>query len=208
MIPIFVNLEGFKVAIFGFGEVGKRRAKKLLKADADVDIYSKTFDTGGFEKKINFIKCDVNEISDEDLEKIIKKYDIIVAAIDKKNNDRIVKIAKRLGKFVNSATFEDEANLIIPACTEVGGVLFAVYTKGKSPLIAREIRKLVENYLLSHEEDLIIQSYVRENLKEKIDNQKKRKEILEELFRNDKFKKELLKLIEKYSIHDLSHLKN
>ncbi|AEF97016.1 precorrin-2 dehydrogenase/sirohydrochlorin ferrochelatase family protein [Methanotorris igneus] len=198
MIPVFVNLEGFRVAIFGFGEVGKRRAKKLLKANANIDIYSKTFDDEEFEKKINFIKCDVNEISDGDLEKIIKKYDIIVTAIDKKNNERIVKIARKLGKFVNSATFEDEANLIIPACTEVDGVLFAVYTKGKSPLIAREIRKLVESYLLYHEEDLIIQSYVREKLKEKISNQKERKEILEKLFKNDEFKKELSKLIGKY----------
>ena len=84
MMPVFVNLEGFKVAIFGFGEVGKRRARKLLNASADIDVYSKTYDDEGFEKKINFIKCDVSEISNEDLEKIIKKYDIIVAAIDKK----------------------------------------------------------------------------------------------------------------------------
>lgn len=77
---------------------------------------------------------------------------------------------------------------------------FAIYTKGKSPLIAREVRKLVENYLTHHEDQLILQSSVRDFLKNinSISDQRVRKEILEKIFDNERFREELLKLIERY----------
>ncbi|MDK2790786.1 MAG: precorrin-2 dehydrogenase [Methanothermococcus sp.] len=201
MIPIFVNLEGYKALVFGFGNVGKRRVKKLLKSGASITVYSKdVIDIEKEYEKVEFINCDVNSLSYKELYNIIKNYDIIVTAIDKANNERIVKIARDLRKLVNSSTFEDDINLIIPAYCEIDDVSFAIYTKGKSPLIAREVRKLVENYLTHHEDQLILQSSVRDFLKNinSISDQRVRKEILEKIFDNERFREELLKLIERY----------
>ncbi|WP_048058052.1 precorrin-2 dehydrogenase/sirohydrochlorin ferrochelatase family protein [Methanothermococcus okinawensis] len=205
MIPIFVNLEKFKVCIFGFGDVGKRRFNKLLNANPyKITIYSKDIDQEEINKyennyrNVEFITCDINNLSNDDLKNIIQKYDFIISAIDEKNNKRIVHISKKLNKFISSSTFEKNINLIIPAYCNVDDIYFTVYTQGKSPLIAKNIRKLVENYLKNHEYDIDAQNSIRDFLKNNISSQKDRKRILEKIFKNKDFKREFLELVDKY----------
>lgn len=201
MLPILLSFEGKKVAVFGCGSVGKRRAKKILKSGGIVDIYSKEFDEEikklkESNKNLNLIEIDINQLSDEELKNIIMKYDFIVTAINDEINKRIVKLAKELNKFVNSSTKTEGVNFIIPAYTEVDEVIFSIYTKGKSPLIAKHIRIFVENYLKSTDINMI--AYIREFLKETIPKQKDREKILKKIFENEKFREELKKLIEKW----------
>lgn len=201
LLPVLLSFEGKKVAIFGCGSVGKRRAKKILKSGGIVDIYSKEFDDEikklkENNKNLNLIKVDVNQLSDEELKNIIKKYEFIITAINDEINKRIVKIAKDLNKFVNSSTKIEGVNFIIPAYTEVDEVIFSIYTKGKSPLIAKHIRIFVENYLKSTDINMI--AYIREFLKETIPKQRDREKILKKIFENEKFRTELKRLIEKW----------
>ncbi len=209
MMPLFVDLKNFKICIFGFGDVGKRRFEKILNANptpCKITVYAKNIskeDIGKYKNNYNsinidFINCDINNLNDDDLKNIIEKYDFILTAIDEKNNKRIVRISNELNKLINSSTFEKEINVIIPACCEVDGIYFSIYTGGKSPLIARNIRKLVENYLKNHKNDVLIQNGLRDFLKYNISSQSKRKKILEEMYKNEDFKKEFLKLIDKY----------
>ncbi len=167
-------------------------------AGAEVDIYSKDFDEEilnlSKEKKINLKYIDINKVSDDDLKNIIKNYDFIVTAVNEEINDRIKKIALKLNKFINSST--EEINFIIPACVVKDDVIFSIYTKGKSPLVAKEIRKIVENYLDNYDLDLIFK--FRAFLKDNIKDHKKRKEILNKLFSNERFREELLELIKKW----------
>jgi len=201
LLPVLLSFEGKKVAIFGCGSVGKRRAKKILKSGGIVDIYSKEFDDEikklkENNKNLNLIKVDVNQLSDEELKNIIKKYDFIITAINDEINKRIVKIAKDLNKFINSSTKIEGVNFIIPAYTEVDEVIFSIYTKGKSPLIAKHIRIFVENYLKSNDINMI--AYIREFLKETVPKQRDREKILKKIFENEKFRTELKRLIEKW----------
>ena len=209
-IPLYIKLDNFNVCIFGFGEVGQRRFNKVLKgAPKKITIYDKQCNTINLNntkdnKNINFIQRDIKNISNEELEQIIKNYDIIITAIDEKNNKRIVDISKNLNKLINSSTFENDINIIIPACYENNGVYFSIYTKGKSPLIAKEIRKIVENYLKNN--DIFIMQQIRDILKDKDDkdnitlkSQKDRKKIFEKLLKNEDFKKEFKELIDKYA---------
>ena len=201
LLPVLLSFEGKKVAVFGCGSVGKRRAKKILKSGGIVDIYSKKFDDEikklkEKNKNLNLIKVDVNQLSDEELKNIIKKYEFIITAINDEINKRVVKIAKDLNKFVNSSTKIEGINFIIPAYTEVDEVIFSIYTKGKSPLIAKHIRIFVENYLKSTDINMI--AYIREFLKETIPKQRDREKILKKIFENEKFRTELKRLIEKW----------
>ena len=64
LLPVLLSFEGKKVAVFGCGSVGKRRAKKILKCGGIVDIYSKEFDNEIIKlkdnnKNLNLIKIDV-----------------------------------------------------------------------------------------------------------------------------------------------------
>jgi len=200
MIPVFLDLSGFNVLIFGFGSVGKRRFEKFLESRAKITVYSKNIDKTDILKYENarFFESDVSNLSDEELYSIIKNHDIIITAIDEENNKRIVLIAKSINKFINSSTFEKESNLIVPACCSVDGVSFAVYTGGKSPIVAREIRKNVEEYLKNSEFEISFQNKLRDFLKDKIEDQNERKKVLEKVFSDENFKKELLELIEKH----------
>ncbi|WP_459201629.1 precorrin-2 dehydrogenase/sirohydrochlorin ferrochelatase family protein [Methanococcus sp. CF] len=200
MIPVFLDLSGFNVLIFGFGSVGKRRFEKFLDGNAKITVYSKSIDKKDISKyeNVKFFESDVTNLSDEELYSIIKNHDIIITAIDDENNKRIVSIAKSLTKLINSSTFEKESNLIVPACCSVDGVSFAVYTGGKSPIVAREIRKNVEEYLKNSEFEICFQNKLRDFLKNKIDSQNERKKVLEKVFDDENFQNELLKLIEKH----------
>lgn len=205
MIPVFIKLKDFKVCIFGFGEVGRRRLNKIISGEPEkITLYTKEEidrETKMYYKNIcniEFITCNVEELTEEDIEKIIKEHDFIITAIDEKNNRRIVNIARRFRKFINSSTFEKDINFVIPAYCYKDGIYFVVYTQGKSPLIARNIRKLVENYIENHRYEIDLQNCLRDFLKEHILSQRDRRMILEEVFRNKEFKKELLNLIEKY----------
>jgi len=197
MIPIFIKLKGFKVCIFGFGEVGSGEPEKItLYTKEEVDRETKKY----YEDicNIQFITCNVEDLREEEIEEIVKEHDFIITTIDERNNKRIVNIAKRFKKFINSSTFEKDINLIIPAYCYKDGIYFVVYTQGKSPLIARSIRELVENYIENRRYEIDLQSSLRSFLKENIPSQRDRKEILEEVFRNKEFRRDLLDLIEKY----------
>ncbi|ACV24796.1 precorrin-2 dehydrogenase/sirohydrochlorin ferrochelatase family protein [Methanocaldococcus fervens] len=201
MLPVLLSFEGKKIAIFGCGNVGKRRAKKILKSGGAVDIYSKEFDEEikklkESNKNLNLIEIDVNKLSDEELKNIIENYDFIITAINDEVNKRIVKLAKELNKFVNSSTKVEGVNFIIPAYTEVDEVIFSIYTKGKSPLMAKHIRIFVENYLKSS--DIDIMACMREFLKETVPNQKDRERILKKIFEDKQFREELKRLIKKW----------
>lgn len=205
MIPVFIKLKGFKVCIFGFGEVGRRRLKKILAGEPEkVTVYTKEEVDRETRRhyedlcNIEFITCDLEELRDEDIQEIVKKHDIVIAAIDERNNRRIVKIAKKFKKFINSSTFEEDVNFVIPAYCYKEGVYFVVYTQGRSPLMARYIRELVERFIEKSKEEIDLQSNLRTFLKECIPSQRDRREILEDVFKNEEFKRELLNLIERY----------
>ena len=205
MIPIFISLKGFKVCIFGFGEVGRRRLDKIISGEPEkITLYTKEEIDGETKRyyenlcNIEFITCNVEDLTEEEIERILKKHDFIITAIDERNNRRIVDIAKRLKKFINSSTFERDINFIIPAYCYKNGIYFVVYTQGKSPLIAKSIRELVERYIENYEYEIDLLSSIRSFLKDRIPSQRERRKILKEVFRNKDFKEELLKLIEKY----------
>jgi len=205
MIPVFLKLKGFKVCIFGFGEVGRRRLKKILAGEPEkVTVYTKEEVDRETRRhyedlcNIEFITCDLEELRDEDIQEIVKKHDIVIAAIDERNNRRIVKIAKKFKKFINSSTFEEDVNFVIPAYCYKEGVYFVVYTQGRSPLMARYIRELVERFIEKSKEEIDLQSNLRTFLKGCIPSQRDRREILEDVFKNEEFKRELLNLIERY----------
>ncbi|MBP2201846.1 precorrin-2 dehydrogenase/sirohydrochlorin ferrochelatase [Methanococcus voltae] len=219
MIPFFLDLKDFKVAVFGYGDVSKRRISKLIESSAKIDVYSLEnveISKDYTYKDITYKNCDINKLTNQELEALIKKYDIIITSIDKKNNERIVKISKNLKKMISSSTFESEINFIIPAYYKKDDICFSIYTGGKSPLVAREIRKLVQNYLNDNELEIEIQEKVRELLKNNgknkkenqngalfdtniFKNQSDRKEILELAFNDENFKRKILNLITEYS---------
>ena len=81
----------------------------------------------------------------------------------------------------------------------IGNVEISIFTNGKSPLMARQLRKRIQEIIT--DEDLIkmeLQDYARSILKEKVEDQKERRNYLYTIFED----KNIHNLIEKNKIDE------
>ena len=180
--PLFLDMMGKKVLVVGSGEVGSRRASRFLEADAQVIILGKQIDPellakGAYLKPIKEAK------------KWVSWADLVVVA---SGDPEINQLAGDLAgdKLLNRADHPDDGNVIVPSSFFIGDVQISIFTQKKSPLMARELRKKIQKVIT--EEDVLqleLQYYMRNKLKEKIEDQKRRKSYLYRLLKDEKVKK-------------------
>lgn len=175
--PVYLNCENRNILIIGSGEVGERRAKRFLDVGANVIIsggnkLSHLEELGAIFKPLN------------DIENLVNWCDIIILASgDSEINNHINEIAK--DKIINRADYPEKGNIIIPTTFSLGDAQISIYTGGKSPLMARLLRKKIESIITT--EDLLqieLQDYIRVQLKNKISNQRVRRKYLYEITEN------------------------
>lgn len=178
---LFIDVQDKKVLVIGSGEVGLRRAERFKREGAKVIIITEN-------PSEELRKKGFYPHSKENIEEIVEISDIvIIASDDYKLNKKIAELAK--GKIVNRADKPEKGNLIVPNSFYVGDVQISLYTGGKSPLMAKELRKKIQSIIT--EEDIIqieLQDYARNLLMEKVDNQKKRREYLYQILEDETIK--------------------
>lgn len=141
-LPLHIDLRGKKVLVIGFGEVGKRRAEKLLKAGADVTAIDRRKVQA--KKGVRFIQ---KNLQWNDLPPL-KGYFLIVASTnDKKLNEAIARKAKREGCLVNRADLFMGGNVIFPAVAKTQAGLLSFTTLGKSPRLSKRVKEALEREL-------------------------------------------------------------
>ncbi len=192
---LFLNMEKKKVLILGSGEVGQRRALKFL------DAHSKVIITGGTvpEKllKLGALEKPVNE-----LEKWIEWADMVVLASgDSDLNKKAAAMGK--AKLLNRADYPLEGNIIVPTSFSVGDTQISIFTGGKSPLMAKILRKKIQETI--KEEDILqieLQHYARQLLKDRIIDQKKRRIHLYQILNSP----EIIKLLNEGKLKEAKSL--
>ena len=103
---------------------------------------------------------------------------------DRQLSDYVSKIAS--DKLLNRADFPQKGNVIVPTSFNIGEIEISIFTNGKSPLMARQLRKKIQSVIT--EEDILeieLQDYARSRLKDVLENQKERKEYLYKIFEDD-----------------------
>ncbi len=183
--PLFMQMENKNVLIVGAGEVGARRARRFIESGANVTVINKEASNDLIDLGAAFKPLD-------EVEKWVEWSDLVVIATgDRKLNEHVAKLAKE--KLLNRADYPDEGNLIVPSSFSIGDVQFCIFTGGKSPLMAKELRKRIQKVIL--EEDILqleLQNFTRNLLKENMDDQKKRRDYLYKIL-NDKNIQEYLR---------------
>lgn len=186
--PLFLDMDGKKVLIAGSGEVGRRRARRFLEAGAQViilgtDLPTELSESGASLKPVN------------EAQKWTEWADLVVIATgDPDLNEQLADLAEN--KLLNRADKPEKGNTIVPSSFFIGDVQICIFTQGKSPLMARELRKKIENVIT--QEDVLaleLQNFTRNLLKEKLskaEDQKKRKSYLYQISEDNKVR-ELLK---------------
>lgn len=188
---VYLKTNSLNVFILGTGEVATRRADKFLSHGASVKLAGESLDSSIEEKGAILVSTD-------DVDELVNWADlVIIASGDRELSNYVASIADK--KLLNRADFPNEGNLIVPTSFNIGDVEISIFTNGKSPLMARQLRKRIQEIIT--DEDLIkmeLQDYARSILKEKVDDQKERRTYLYTIFED----KNIHDLIEKNKIDE------
>ncbi|MCZ7392834.1 MAG: bifunctional precorrin-2 dehydrogenase/sirohydrochlorin ferrochelatase [Candidatus Methanoperedens sp.] len=206
-LPLLLNLKGKEVVIFGGGEVGERKAK-LFCEHASVTAVSREFTPllNSLKDKIKLIK--VKDISEKEISRYLKDAFIAIPATnDALLNEKIAEIASQSGKLVNRV--DDLGDIIVPSVIERGDIVIGISTLGKSPALSKFIRERIEG-VITPEFALMsrLQNELREKLKIRVEDQKKRKEILWNILNDEKVWAALRESYDKAYMIALKHIEN
>jgi precorrin-2 dehydrogenase/sirohydrochlorin ferrochelatase len=178
-LPLMIDLHEKEIVIFGGGEVGERKAS-LFYEHAKVKVISKEFTPGldlfHEEGKIELIK--VKDIGENEITSFLNNAFIVIPATnDPVFNEKIAKIAKVHGKFINRV--DDIGDIIVPSVIRRGDIVIGISTGGQSPALSKYIRRKIEEVITPEFAHMSrLQNEIREKLKSVVDDQKKRKDIL------------------------------
>ena len=176
---LYFKTSNLNVFILGTGEVATRRANKFLDHGANVRLAGNNL-SADLEDK-GAVLC-----STDDVDELVGWCDLVVIASgDEKLSDYVSKIAR--DKLINRADFPQKGDIIVPTSFEIGDVEISIFTNGKSPLMARQLRKKIQS-IISREDilEIELQDYARSILKETTEDQKVRRKYLYEIFEDEK----------------------
>ena len=176
---IYLKTAGLNVFILGTGEVATRRANRFLDHGANVKLAGNNL-SDDLEHK-GAVLC-----STDDVDELVEWSDLVVVASgDEKLCDYVCGIAQN--KLVNRADFPQKGDVIVPTSFNIGEIEISIFTNGKSPLMARQLRKKIQSIIT--EEDILeieLQDYARSKLKDVLENQKDRRKYLYEILEDEK----------------------
>ena len=175
---LYLKTSGLNVFILGTGEVATRRADKFLTHGANVKLAGSRLSQDLEDK--GAVLCPIDDVDD-----LVDWADLVVVASgDEELSEHVFEIAQ--GKLVNRADFPQRGDVIVPTSFNIGDIEISIFTNGKSPLMARQLRKKIQSIIT--EEDILkieLQDYARTKLKGIIENQKERRDCLYEIFDDD-----------------------
>jgi precorrin-2 dehydrogenase/sirohydrochlorin ferrochelatase len=183
--PLFLQMQKKRVLVAGAGEVGERRARRFLEAGAQVVILGDHASKGILDMGASLKPAESSKewVEWSDL--------VVVATSDPDLNNKIAGMAK--GKLINRADYPNKGNLIVPSSFFIGDVQICIFTGGKSPLMAKELRKNIQKVIKDEDVlELELQDFTRKLLKKRVNDQKERRTYLYKVL-NDETIKKLLK---------------
>ena len=211
------NFSGKHIVVVGGGTTSYQKVLRFIDAHPKIQVVSRTF-SDEMKKLQKMKKVDLVKDEVKDVETFIKSLkprpDLVIAATDNKDlNTELAVKAKSLGCMVYAVDNPKISDFTLPALAEIGEVKVAISTCGKSPAMARILRRRIEKMIT--EEDLLqikLQCHVREFLKNKIPDQKVRRKILYKILENahvsrllkekkfDEALEEAVKIVEEHKI--------
>ena len=178
---LYFKTSNLNVFILGTGEVATRRANKFLDHGANVKLAGTNL-SDDLEDK-GAVLCSI-----DDVDELVEWCDLVVVASgDEELSEYVSDIAQ--DKLINRADFPQKGDIIVPTSFEIGDVEISIFTNGKSPLMARQLRKKIQSIIT--EEDILeieLQDYARSILKDSIKNQKERRKYLYEILEDEKIR--------------------
>ena len=140
--PLFLDIQGRRCLVVGGGAVALRKARALLEHGARVEVVSPEVcpelgELGAGERititRRGYIAGDLEDA-----------LIAIAATDDVETNRRIAVDAAALGVLVNAVDDPEHSDFIVPSYLRRGDVVIAVSSGGRSPALARKVRRGLE----------------------------------------------------------------
>lgn len=137
--PVYLNLTGRKVLVVGGGSVACRKIDTLLDYGASVSVVAREMaDSLKNNAEGGLVKYLGKEFNENMLDGI---FLVIAATDDAGLNHEISMAAEKRNMLVNAVDQPADCNFIVPSIVKKGDLTIAVSTSGKSPTLAKKIRK-------------------------------------------------------------------
>lgn len=140
--PVNLDIRQRSCLVVGGGRVGTRKVKTLLECGARVTVISprvtSELETLAGQHRIEWL---TREYRRSDLE---RAFLVIGATDDPDLNRKIHRDAEAARRLCNIADSPELCNFIVPAVIRRGDLLIAVSTAGKSPALAKHLRRRLE----------------------------------------------------------------
>lgn len=151
--PVSLDIEGKRCIVIGGGEVAFRKVRTLLEYGADVEIISPELSRELVEMgNKGLARITHRGYKTGDLQKALL---VIVATDNSAVNQQVGKEAWDRGILVNMPDDPASSDFIVPSHLRRGDMTIAVSTGGRSPALARNIRKRIEQEFGDHYEEIV-----------------------------------------------------
>jgi len=144
--PVVLELAELPVLVVGGGRIGARKADGLAAAGARVRLVATVVSPHVDRAAVDEVR--EHAFVDDDLDDVRL---VVTATGDETTDRRISAAARRRGVWTNAADQPVDCEFILPAIARTGRVTVSVSTDGASPALARELRNLIDEWLLTDE---------------------------------------------------------
>ena len=189
--PVFLDISGKPCAVIGGGEVAYRKLQRLLQCGARVTVIA---DALSPELETLKARGEIAHIDGQYAAEHIASAFIVIGATDsRKVNEQIFRDARARHVLVNIVDEPERCDFILPSIVERGDLAVAVSTGGKSPALAKRLRRELEQIFgTEYEIYLNIMGQIRETVLARGKSSDQNRQIFELLVQSD-----LLDLIRK-----------
>ncbi|MDR5673748.1 bifunctional precorrin-2 dehydrogenase/sirohydrochlorin ferrochelatase [Halalkaliarchaeum sp. AArc-GB] len=185
MLPLFHDFEGRSVVIVGGGRVALRKARTFA-TEADVTVVADAFVDG-----LDEVDCERRRrrLEPDEADELLASVEgdlflVIPATDDRTLNDAIARAGRKAGALVNRV--DERGDTVTPARAESGPLTVAISTGGKSPAVARHLRREIEPLLDRTEPMVGLQADLRDRLDDDPDlSAKQRRQALRRIIDDD-----------------------
>ena len=184
LFPAFLDIKARRCLVIGGGAVAERKVTLLLECQAEVVVVSpdlteslKNLVEQGriiyYERK--FLQNDIEGV-----------FLVVAASGDSVINDYLKEQSLIKGFLLNVVDEPEKGNFYVPAIVRRGKLKIAISTSGASPMLAAKLRKKLEKeFGPEYETFLELLANLREDVKERIDDESRRERIYRELVESD-----------------------
>ena len=182
--PINLDIHNRQVLVVGGGGVGTRKVKTLLACGARVTVVSREVSDRLQELAASGkIRLEQRSYRSDDLDGM---FLVIGATNDEKLNRQISGDAENLNTLCNIADRPEVCNFILPSIVHRDDLVITISTSGKSPALAKKLRKtLEEQFGEEYGELLKLMGAIRKKLLQHAHEPEAHKPLFEQLINSD-----------------------